>query len=239
MIPIRDNIPSRTFPVVTVGLIVVNVLVFMIELLGLGRGGMREVTMQYGLVPAALTQYFSGGPVPAGRAVLPIFTAIFLHAGFVHLIGNMWYLWIFGDNVEDRLGHLRFLAFFILCGVVGNLAHYVFNSGSPVPAIGASGAVAGVLGVYLVSYPKARILVLIPIFFFLQFIELPALIVLGFWIVLQFVNGAASVVYTQATGGVAWWAHIGGFFAGILVFKLFRPRPKISLLALRRDRYDL
>jgi membrane associated rhomboid family serine protease len=226
MIPIRDNVPSRTFPYVTVGLIAVNAVVFFGELFGLGGAGMREVAIRYGLVPAVLTGYFQGSPIPAGRAVLPIFTSIFLHGGMLHLIGNMWFLWIFGDNVEDRLGHVRFLFFFILCGVLGNFAHYVFNSGSPVPAIGASGAIAGVLGVYLVSYPTARILVLVPIFF-LYFMELPALVVLGFWIVLQFVNGAASVVYSQATTGVAWWAHIGGFFGGILVFKLFRPRGKV------------
>jgi membrane associated rhomboid family serine protease len=233
MLPIRDNVPSRTFPVVTVGLIVVNVLIFLFEFAGLGRSGMMDFTMRFGLVPAALTAYLSGEPIGAGRAVLPLITSVFLHGGFIHLLGNMWYLWIFGDNVEDRLGHARFLLFFLLCGVVGNLAHYAFNSGSPIPAIGASGAVAGVLGVYLISYPGARILVLIP-FFFLYFTELPALVVLGFWIVLQFFNGAASVVYSQATGGVAWWAHIGGFFGGILLFRLFRPRPKVYLRATRR-----
>jgi membrane associated rhomboid family serine protease len=226
MIPLKDNVPSRTYPYVTVGLIVVNVVVFFGQLLGLGRGGMQAAAMDYGLVPIALTRFFSGEAVPAGRAILPVFTSIFLHGGLIHLGGNMLYLWIFGDNVEDRLGHVRFLVFFILCGVLGNLAHYAFNWGSPVPAIGASGAIAGVLGVYLISYPTARILVVLP-FFFLYFVELPALVVLGFWIILQFLNGAASVVQSQATG-VAWWAHIGGFLAGILVFKLFRPRPRVS-----------
>ena len=237
MFPIRDNVPSRTFPFVTVGLIVVNVLVFLVEFVGLGRGGMMDFTMRFGMVPAAVTAYFSGEPIGVGRAMLPLITSVFLHGGLVHLLGNMWYLWIFGDNVEDRLGHARFLLFFLLCGVIGNLAHYAFNSSSPIPAIGASGAVAGVLGVYLVSYPGARILVLIP-FFLLYFTELPALVVLGFWIVLQFFNGAASVVYSQATGGVAWWAHIGGFFGGILIFRLFRPRPKVYLRATRRPFSD-
>jgi len=237
MFPIRDNVPSRTFPIVTVGLIVVNVLVFVVEFVGLDRAGMINFTTRFGLVPAALTAYFSGEPIGAGRAVLPLITSVFLHGGFIHLLGNMWYLWIFGDNVEDRLGHTRFLLFFLLCGIIGNLAHYAFNSGSPIPAIGASGAVAGVLGVYLISYPGARILVLLP-FFFLYFTELPALVVLGFWIVLQFFNGAASVVYSQATGGVAWWAHIGGFFGGMLIFRIFRPRPKVYLRARRNPFYE-
>jgi hypothetical protein len=235
MIPIKDNVPSRTFPVVTVGLIVVNILIFIVEYFALGPLEMRRFTLQYGLVPVVLREYALGGGIPAGQAITPLVTSIFLHGGLVHVVGNMWYLWIFGDNVEDRLGHFRFLVFFITCGVIGNLAHYAFNSSSMIPTIGASGAVAGVLGVYLVSYPSARVLVLIPVFFFLHFVNLPALVVLGFWIVLQFLNGAASVVFTQATGGVAWWAHIGGFMGGILIFKLFRPRPKIRYIGARSD----
>jgi membrane associated rhomboid family serine protease len=226
MIPIRDNIPSRTFPYATVGLIVANVVVFFGELFGLGRSGMQEATMRFGLVPQTLTAYLSGAPIPASRALLPLFTAIFLHGGLIHLGGNMLYLGIFGDNVEDRLGHVRFLAFFILCGLIGNLAHCAFNSGSTLPTIGASGAIAGVLGAYFISYPTARVLVWLP-FLLLYFTELPAVVVLGFWILLQFLNGAVSVVSSQASGGVAWWAHIGGFFSGILVFRLFRPRRKV------------
>jgi membrane associated rhomboid family serine protease len=238
MIPIKDNVPSRGFPFVTVGLIVVNVVVFLGELAGHGWGGMVGVANRYGLVPVALTHYLTGEAVPAGRALLPLFTSMFLHGGLVHLLGNMWFLWIFGDNVEDRLGHARFLVFFLACGVVGNIAHYAFNPDSPIPAIGASGAIAGVLGAYLLSYPTARILVLIP-FFFIYFIELPALVVLGFWFVLQFVSGAASVVQSQASGGVAWWAHIGGFLVGMAIFTLLRPRPRVALRTSRRAEYDL
>lgn len=225
MFPIRDDVPSRTFPIVTIGLIITNVIVFFFELT-MGRRGLTAFVADYGLVPGYITAYTSGADVPVRRVFLPFFTSMFLHGGWMHLIGNMWYLWIFGDNVEDRLGHVRFLAFFVVCGVMANGAHYVFNAASGLPAIGASGAVAGVLGAYLISYPRARILVLLPLFLFIQFIELPALIVLGFWFVLQFLNGAASVVRSTATGGVAWWAHIGGFVGGIVIFKFFRPRPR-------------
>jgi membrane associated rhomboid family serine protease len=234
MFPIRDDVPSRTFPVVTVGLIIVNVIIFIFEV-SLGARGLARFAAQYGMVPGYLTAFARGADVPAGRVFLPFFSSIFLHGGWFHLIGNMWYLWIFGDNVEDRLGHVRFLVFFILCGMLANLAHYVFNASSAVPAIGASGAVAGVLGAYLISYPTARILVVLPIFFFIQFFELPALIVLGFWFFLQFLNGAASIVRSSATGGVAWWAHIGGFIGGIIIFRLFKPRPRVRY---RRGRSD-
>ncbi len=196
MFPIRDDVPSRTFPVVTVGLIVINVIIFFFEL-ALGSNGLRAFVGNYGLVPGYVTAYATGGEVSAGRAFFPFFSSMFLHGGWIHLIGNMWYLWIFGDNIEDRLGHFRFLLFFIVCGIMANGAHYVFNATSGVPAIGASGAVAGVLGAYLISYPRARILTVVPLFLFIHFIELPALIVLGFWFVLQFLNGAASVVMSS------------------------------------------
>jgi membrane associated rhomboid family serine protease len=226
MFPIRDDVPSRAFPVVTVGLIVINAVVFLFEI-AQGPQGLRAFVATYGLVPGHVTAFAAGGDVSPGQAFFPFFSSMFLHGGWIHLIGNMWYLWIFGDNVEDRLGHIRFLVFFILCGLLANGAHYMFNPTSGMPAIGASGAVAGVLGAYVVSYPRARVLVLLPLFIFIQFIELPALVVLGFWFVLQFLNGAASVVRSTETGGVAWWAHIGGFITGILVFKLFRPRPRV------------
>jgi len=211
---------------VTVLLILVNTAVFIYEV-SLGSGGLTRFVSQNALVPGHVTAYFSGG-APAGPLnLLPFFTSMFLHGGWVHLIGNMWFLWIFGDNVEDRLGHVRYLVFYILCGLIGNVAHYALNPASALPALGASGAIAGVLGAYVLSYPGARILVLLPIFFFIQFVELPALVVLGFWFVLQFLNGAASVVASGEAGGVAWWAHIGGFLGGMLIFNLFRPRPRV------------
>jgi membrane associated rhomboid family serine protease len=232
MLPIRDDVPSRNFPSVTVGLIVLNAVVFFFEI-SLGRAALADFVSSYGLVPRYLTAYFSGADVSGGRVFFPFLSSMFLHGGWLHLIGNMWYLWIFGDNVEDRLGHFRFVVFYIACGLLAGWAHYVFNLNSRVPTVGASGAVAGILGAYLISYPRARILVLLPLGFFLHFIELPALIVLGFWFVLQFLYGAASAV-SSATGGVAWWAHIGGFIGGILIFRLFRPRPRVRY---RRDRH--
>jgi membrane associated rhomboid family serine protease len=226
MFPIKDDIPSRDFPTVTVGLIVINTIVFIFEL-SMGRTARMSFVADFGLVPENVTAFFGGTGMAAGRVFLPFFTAMFLHGGWFHLIGNMWYLWIFGDNIEDRLGHGRFLIFFLVCGLVGNAVHYLFNVSSQLPTIGASGAVAGVLGAYLISYPGARILVLFPLFFLIQFIELPALIVLGFWFVLQFLNGAASIVMASDTGGVAWLAHVGGFVSGIMIFKILRPRPKV------------
>jgi membrane associated rhomboid family serine protease len=225
MFPLRDNVPSRSFPAITVALIVVNCLVFVVEA-AMGSRALAGFVARNGLVPQVVTEYFSGQGFPAWRVFLPFLTAIFLHGGWIHLLGNMWYLWIFGDNVEDRLGHFRFLVFYLICGLLGNFAHYLANSGSAAPAIGASGAIAGVLGAYAVSYPRARITVLLPLFIVVQFIELPALVVLGFWFLLQFLNGAASLAVASDTGAVAWWAHIGGFVGGIAIFFLFRPRPR-------------
>jgi len=145
---------------------------------------------------------------------------MFLHGGFVHLIGNMWYLWIFGDNVEDRLGRVKFIIFYLICGIGSAIVHVYFNSQSEVPCVGASGAIAGVLGAYMVTFPRARVLVLIPLFIVWQTIELPAIIVLGFWFLIQFFSGTASISSTHG-GGVAWWAHIGGFVLGVILIKLF------------------
>ena len=227
MLPLRDDVPSRTFPFVTVGLIVVNVVVFIGELVR--AGGLQQAAYDYGFIPGYLTAFASGDGVPAGQAFFPLFSSMFLHGGWLHLTGNMWYLWIFGDNIEDRLGHVRFLLFYVLCGLIGNFAHYAFNTGSALPAIGASGAVSGVLGAYLISYPRARILVLLPLFVIWQLIQLPALVVLGFWLVLQFLNGAASLA-NSAGGGVAWWAHVGGFLGGMLVLLIFRPKPRVAYI---------
>jgi hypothetical protein len=228
MIPFRDNIPSRSFPVITIFLVLINVLVFFYEL-SLG-GALEPFIEQYGVTPAAVFAW-PRSDLPFLAVALPFLTSMFLHGGWLHLIGNMWYLWIFGDNVEDRLGHSTFLLFYLLSGLGAGIVHTVLNSETVVPSIGASGAIAGVLGAYVVSYPFARVLTLVPIFFFLQVIEIPALIVLGLWFIMQFFNGTAALA-TSATnaGGVAWWAHVGGFVIGMLLIGMF-PRKD-------RQRYD-
>ncbi|MBZ5552159.1 MAG: rhomboid family intramembrane serine protease [Acidobacteriia bacterium] len=228
MIPFRDNIPSRTFPIVTVALIVVNAAVFFQELL-LGRH-LTSFIQVYGLVPLRwIDSVFSLDPAALPNLVT-LLTAMFLHGGWLHLIGNMWYLWIFGDNVEDYLGHIPYLGFYLICGVLGNLAHIFFNWSSTVPSIGASGAIAGVLGAYLLLFPGARVLTLIPLLIFWPIIELPAVILLGFWFVEQFFSGFSSFAMSpQAGGGVAWFAHIGGFIAGmVLIARTRRTRRRRS-----------
>ena len=214
MFPIRDNIPSSRPPVVTRALVVMNALAFLYQL---SMGPRLEAfVFEYGISPVKLSLWGQYAGLTLNNTFMPFLYAQFLHGGWMHLIGNMWYLWIFGDNVEDRLGHGRFLFFYLACGVASMAVHCLFNPGSTLPAIGASGAIAGVLGAYMVSYPHARILTLIPIFFFVQLVEIPALIVLGFWFLIQLLNGLASSAQGHAAG-VAWWAHIGGFVVGIIL----------------------
>lgn len=237
MFPIRDDVPSRSFPAVTVGLIVINLVIFLWEAT-LEHFGLVDLFGKFGFVPYRITAYLVGYDPRVFPSFLPLLSAIFLHGGWMHVISNMWYLWIFGDNVEDRLGHTKFLFFFLLCGIVGNLIHYVFNPVSKVPAIGASGAVAGVMGAYLISYPHARITILVPIFLFIHFIELPAVLVIGFWFILQLLQGIGSLVADSMAGGVAWWAHAGGFIGGMVLFSVFRPRPRVYY-KIKRDYFDI
>jgi membrane associated rhomboid family serine protease len=220
MIPIRDKNPSGTFPYVTIGIIVVNVFIFLYELsLGSDLGVFLH---QYGVVPAKVTHYYQASDLTFLDTFFPFLSSTFLHGGFIHLIGNMWFLWIFGDNIEDKLGHVKYLLFYILCGVIASSIHVYFNSQSEIPCIGASGAIAAVLGAYMVTFPRARVITVVPIFFFLQIIELPAVVVLGFWICIQFFSGAVSLTASTSGGGVAWWAHIGGFVSGIMLFYIIR-----------------
>ena len=209
MIPLRDIIPSRTTPIVTISLIVANVLVFLYELT-LGRA-VNDFTLYFGLVPAAFSW-------------VAVFTSMFLHGGLFHVAGNMLYLWIFGDNVEDRMGHGRFMVFYLLCGTAAALAQTITAPDSVVPMVGASGAIAGVMGAYFVLYPKSRIVTLVTFIFFFQIIEVPAIFFLGIWFVMQFLSGVGSIG-TAATGGVAVWAHVGGFLAGLSGVIVFR-RPE-------------
>jgi membrane associated rhomboid family serine protease len=210
MIPLRDTNPRRIVPVVNVVLIIVNVLMFFWEV-SLGSR-LMEVMQQIAFVPARF--WATGG---LGTDIMSMFTSMFLHGGWMHLAGNMLYLFIFGDNLEDRLGHFRYLVFYLLCGIVATLAHAFAAPGSVLPAVGASGAIAGVLGGYLILFPRARVMTLIPLFMFVTVRELPALVVLGLWFVLQLFTGAATlgIPSGEESGGVAYFAHIGGFIAGL------------------------
>jgi membrane associated rhomboid family serine protease len=216
MIPLSDEIRSRRKPTVTYGLIAINVLVFLFEFL---QGeGLRDLLMRFGAVPAYITN-----PTEHPFAFLTLFTSMFLHGGWLHLIGNMLYLYIFGDNVEDAFGSVGYILFYLIAGVAAGLLQVVSAPRATVPAVGASGAIAGVLAVYLVLYPTAPVRVLVPSFFFMRLARLPAAIVLGMWFVIQLFNGVLSLgMRTMATGGVAWFAHIGGFLAGLVAGFLLR-----------------
>ncbi|WP_297057076.1 rhomboid family intramembrane serine protease [Thermosulfurimonas sp.] len=221
MIPLQDSLPRRTVPVVTWGLIAVNTLVFLLET-ALPEPT-RELVIQYlGLVPARLTDpvWAAAHGYPPG-AYLTLFTHLFLHGGWVHILGNMWTLWIFGDNVEDRMGHLRFLIFYFLCGFVAALVHVHMYPHSTIPTIGASGAISGVLGAYLLMFPAARIVVMIPIFIFPFIFEVPAVFFLVYWYLLQVFSGTLSLALPEPVIEVAWWAHVGGFLAGMFLHRFF------------------
>ena len=229
MIPIRDLNPTERFPVVTVLLIVVNTVVFIYGLL-LGQQSEALFVTSFALVPARL---FSPDGVPAGAlpAGLTVFTSMFLHGGFLHIAGNMLYLWIFGNNVEDAMGRVRFIIFYLLSGVVAAFSHALPNAASPVPMIGASGAVSGVLGAYLLLYPGARVLTLMVFGLFVRTVEIPAMFILGFWFAFQFLSVLAS---PGSGGGVAWYAHIGGFAGGMVLIGFFK-RKNVPFGGRRRD----
>jgi rhomboid family protein len=226
VIPLRDANPTRRTPIVTLALITACFVAFAYELgvvASSGETGLDRFFSQWGLVPADLARSIGAGAW-LSTPVLAIFTSLFLHGGWLHLLGNMLYLWIFGNNIEDRLGRVAFLCFYLLGGVVAGLTQVAIAPGSGVPLIGASGAIAATLGAYLVLYPRARILSLVFLGFFYQLIEVPAVLVLGFWFVLQLIDGFASLGAANAQGGVAFFAHIGGFAAGALVAAALRGR---------------
>ena len=214
MIPLRDQNPSQSVPVVTRGLIVLNVAMFVYEL-SLGPD-LRDFMFAWGLIPARLPAAVGLGGDALARTGFTFLSSMFMHGGWAHLLGNMWYLWIFGDNVEDRFGSVRFLLFYLAAGVAASILHVISNSASHLPTLGASGAIAGVLGAYAVMFPRARVITLVPFFPFFQVFPLPALLVLGLWFVIQFFSGAIAIGYGGGAG-VAWWAHIGGFVFGALV----------------------
>ena len=220
MIPLRDRNPSGSFPAVTVALIAANVVVFLFEMMA--QQDLERFFSAYALIPAKVTLGLDGR-LPWSDVVTPFFSSMFLHGGWLHLIGNMWYLWIFGDNVEDTLGPVRFLLFFLLTGLAAGITHVALNPASTIPTVGASGAISGVLAGYAVLFPHARVLTLVPLGFFLRVIELPAVVLLIIWVILQVLSGLVSFGMEQA-GGVAWGAHVGGFVAGLVLVRLFRPR---------------
>jgi membrane associated rhomboid family serine protease len=226
VIPLRDANPVRRAPIVTIGLIVACVAAFAYELGTQSTGGdsaLEALFFQYGLVPADLTAALSGNPTQSlSRELLTIPTSMFLHGGWLHLIGNMLYLWIFGNNIEDRLGRLPFLLFYFVGGFAAAFSQVLIGPDSTVPVIGASGAIAAVLGAYLVLFPRARVLSLVFLGFFYQLLEVPALVVLGLWFVLQLIDGLASLGVESSSGGVALFEHIGGFIAGVLVGLVLR-----------------
>jgi membrane associated rhomboid family serine protease len=224
MIPIRDTVPRTHLPFATWGLIVVNLFFFFRELM-LPPEAAEQMIYLFGLVPARFTHPDWAAAVGLPHTYVPFLTTMFLHGGWLHVIGNMWVLWIFGDNVEDRMGPLRFLVFYLSCGIAAGVIHVVTNPASKVPAVGASGAIAGVMAAYFVLYPRARVLAMFPIVIFPIFFELPAWIYLGFWILAQVFSGTLAVATRTQVAGIAWWAHIGGFAFGILTFWAFlRPR---------------
>lgn len=216
MIPLKDDVPSQTFPVVNILLIIVNLAVFAYEF-SLGRA-QDQFIYTYGVIPAQLVA--EGFTV---EQLVRLTTVMFLHGGWFHVLSNMLYLWIFGDNVEDRMGHFKYLVFYLLTGYIATIAHVLYDPLSKVPLIGASGAIAGVLGAYLILYPRAKVLTLVFIFIFIQIIPIPAVVFLGIWFVLQILSGTASTS-GQTAQSVAFWAHIGGFTAGMLLVKFFARR---------------
>lgn len=223
MIPIRDTIPSKNYPIVTHVIIGINILCFFIQL-SYGQNTQKFLYL-YGLVPARYTVPELSGYFSFGQQAFSFLSFMFLHGGFLHLLGNMWSLHIFGDNVEDRMGPFRFLMFYLLCGVLSGLTHMFLNLHSNLPTIGASGAISGVMGAYFILHPTSKILTLVPIVIIPFFFEIPAFVFLGIWFLFQFINAAGS----HDISGVAWWAHIGGFIFGIIFLKLFQAFPVTGL----------
>lgn len=219
MIPLRDTRTSNSAPTLTILIIVANVLVFL-YMISLDPYSQNDFIRHYALIPARLR-------------LSSLITSMFLHGGWMHLIGNMWFLWVYGDNVEDILGHGKYLLFYLVCGVVAALTQYAISPDSRVPILGASGAIAGVMGAYIVKFPHSRILTLIPLFVFWTTIEIPAVLILAYWFILQFFNGIGSIGYSQVSqGGVAFFAHVGGFIGGMILINVMSTRQRYGR---RRD----
>lgn len=221
MIPFKDDNPTSIFPFVTIGLIALNIVIYLWEMVS--PSGQQQITHFYGAIPHNLFTFEKTQPL---HPVATVFSSMFLHGGLLHLGGNMLYLWIFGNNIEDRLGHVRFLAFYLLSGIVAAYAHTISEPNSVIPMIGASGAVSGVLGAYVLLFPRAHIYTLVFLGFFVRVIRLPALIVIGFWAIIQFGSGIITKG-VASQGGIAWFAHIGGFLFGLITIKLWLHKKEV------------
>lgn len=246
MIPLRDSNPTRTFPIVTVVLIAMNVIAFILDH-ATASVQVVEVLTPYGLVRAhrlvgGLAQHYALIPAEVTTDLFgtwyTVFTSMFLHANWLHIGGNMLYLWIFGNNVEDTLGHVGFIVFYLVCGALAALAHIITGPGSEIPTIGASGAVAGVMGAYVVFFPHARVLALVPVLFFSTLMEVPAIVVIGFWALIQFVNVNWLGGGELRGGGVAYAAHAGGFVAGLAIVMMLGGQRLVARARRRSYRYD-
>src|SRR6185437_1249954 len=227
MIPLRDDQPRYSTPYVNYFLIVLNVVVFFFELSVKAQSprAYNALFYEFGIIPSHFTNGFA---YHANLGTfLTILTSMFLHGGWWHIIGNMWVLWIFGDNIEDQLGHFAYLIFYLFCGLAAGITHILLNVGSNIPTAGASGAIAGIMGAYFLLYPRAKVLTLVPLIIFFTFWWLPAWIVLGYWFLIQFFSGTLTRAAAMGhdTGGIAFWAHVGGFVAGIVLIKVFPQRP--------------
>lgn len=220
MLPLKDDVPSSRFPVLTVTLIVLNLFAFLGELAA--GSNLDALLLRYSVIPARYTIPEIAELFTVWEQLIPFVTSMFLHGGWIHLIGNMWTMWIFGDNVEDRLGRGRFMLLYLIGGVMAGLVHIYTNPSSTLPTIGASGAIAAVMGAYFRLYPHANVVMLVPPFFLGPFFVVPAVLFLGWWFVLQFFNGTLSLMNTEQIGGVAWWAHAGGFVFGALLCSVLK-----------------
>lgn len=227
MLPLRDSTRSHSFPYVTVILIIINIYIYFQQAIS-SQGELVLFISEYALIPSRFVEQLQDFS-PLSLFHLPLITSFFLHGGWFHLLFNMLYLWIFGDNIEDRLGHFRFLLFYLLAGIAGNLGHVLINPSSPIPLVGASGAIAGVLGAYVITFPRSRITSLIFIFFIIMIREIPAIYFLLFWFFMQLLNGVTSLGIMG--NSVAWWAHIGGFLAGMVLMILLRKKTDLNPVA--------
>jgi membrane associated rhomboid family serine protease len=225
MFPIRDTIRSRSIPIVNYSLIAANVLVYLFQSI-LSQRGFQTLLGSFGLIPATFT-------LASSHSLLTIITSMFLHGSWFHVLSNMWVLYIFGDNVEDRMGSIRYLIFYLLSGILAALTHVFFAPGLAVPTVGASGAIAGVLGAYFYLFPRSRVLTFVPLFILPWFIEVPAVVFLGLWFILQLFSGL--MIGGLAMEGIAWWAHIGGFIFGYILVRAFVPRPRVMVVRHQGD----